>query len=54
MGGEALFRIWKFSISGSAYAFGTNMRNVYQVLLAKPERDGRVSLPATRADVYQA
>ena len=36
LGGETLFRIWRFYMAGSAYAFHCNYLNLYQVLLAKP------------------
>jgi len=49
---EVVYRTWRLYMSGSAHGFETGRINVYQVLLAKPER-GRSGLPLTRHDWYE-
>ena len=46
------FRVFRLYLAGSAYEFGCRRLNIYQTLLAKPER-GQNSLPLTRADWYR-
>ncbi len=48
---DVTYRVWRLYMSGSAYAFETGRNNIYQALLAKPER-GASGLPLTRADWY--
>jgi len=48
---EVTYRVWRLFMSGSAHGFEAGRLNVYQTLLAKPER-GRSGLPLTRADWY--
>lgn len=48
---EATYRIWRLFMSGSAYGFQAGRINVYQTLLARPDR-GASGLPLTRADWY--
>jgi cyclopropane-fatty-acyl-phospholipid synthase len=50
---EVAYRIWRLYMAGSKYAFATGRLNLYQVLLAKPDR-GASELPLTRADWYGA
>jgi cyclopropane-fatty-acyl-phospholipid synthase len=52
--GEVTYRIWRIYMAGSAYNFARGNINVYQALLARPERNGRVNLPRTRADLYRS
>jgi cyclopropane-fatty-acyl-phospholipid synthase len=47
-----VYRTWRLYMSGSAHGFETGQINVYQVLLAKPER-GHSGLPLTRDDWYE-
>ena len=49
--GEAVYRIWRLFMAGSAYHFEIGKLNVYQALLVKPDR-GRSGLPLTREDWY--
>jgi cyclopropane-fatty-acyl-phospholipid synthase len=49
--GEAVYRIWRLFMAGSAYHFEIGQLNVYQALFVKPDR-GRSGLPLTRADWY--
>jgi cyclopropane-fatty-acyl-phospholipid synthase len=49
--GEAVYRIWRLFMAGSAYHFEIGRLNVYQALFVKPDR-GRSGLPLTRADWY--
>ncbi len=48
---EVTYRIWRVYMSASIYAFLTGRVNVYQALLAKPDR-GDSHLPLTRDDWY--
>ncbi|MBI3303953.1 MAG: class I SAM-dependent methyltransferase [Deltaproteobacteria bacterium] len=48
---EATYRAWRLFFSAAAYDFQTGRRNLYQVLLAKPDQ-GNSGLPLTRADWY--
>jgi cyclopropane-fatty-acyl-phospholipid synthase len=48
---DVTYRIWRLYMSGSAYAFETGRNNIYQALLARPDR-GESGLPLTRADWY--
>jgi len=45
------YRIWRVYMFASIYAFLTGRVNVYQALLAKPDR-GDSHLPLTRDDWY--
>jgi cyclopropane-fatty-acyl-phospholipid synthase len=47
------FRVFRLYLAGSAYEFSCGRLNIYQTLLAKPER-GRSHLPLTRADWYRS
>jgi cyclopropane-fatty-acyl-phospholipid synthase len=49
---ETTYRMWRLYMSGSAHGFGTGRLNIYQMLLAKPDR-GESGLPLSRADWYQ-
>jgi cyclopropane-fatty-acyl-phospholipid synthase len=48
---DVTYRVWRLYMSGSAHAFETGQSNIYQALLAKPDR-GNSGLPLTRADWY--
>src|SRR5262249_3360817 len=48
---ETQYRIWRLYMAGSAHAMATGRLNLYQLLLAKPDR-GRSRLPLTRDDWY--
>ena len=50
--GEASYRLWRLYMAGSAQGFTVGRIGVYQSLLARPDVDGRVELPATRRDLY--
>ncbi len=50
--GEQSYRLWRLYMAGSAQGFRVGRIGVYQSLLARPHDDGRVDLPATRADLY--
>lgn len=47
------FRVFRLYLAGSAYEFRCGRLNIYQTLLAKPER-GQSGLPLTRADWYNS
>jgi cyclopropane-fatty-acyl-phospholipid synthase len=51
---ERIFRIWRFYMIASAYAFAHGRINVLQTLLAKPDPDGRVEVPMTREDLLES
>jgi cyclopropane-fatty-acyl-phospholipid synthase len=48
---DITYRIWRIYMSASIHAFLTGGVNIYQTLLAKPDR-GDSHLPLTRADWY--
>jgi len=50
--GEGSYRLWRLYMAGSAQGFRVGRIAVYQSLLARPDADGRVDLPATRRDLY--
>lgn len=50
--GEQAYRVWRLYMSASAYAFASGRIGLAQVLFARPDERGRVSLPPTRADIY--
>ncbi|HEY7878444.1 MAG TPA: cyclopropane-fatty-acyl-phospholipid synthase family protein, partial [Gemmatimonadaceae bacterium] len=50
--GEQAYRVWRLYMSASAYAFASGRIGLAQVLFARPDERGRVSLPRTRADIY--
>ena len=50
--GERTYRTWRLYMSGCASRFAAGRMALDQVLLAKPNPRGQVSLPLTRADLY--
>jgi len=48
---DVTYRVWRLYMSGSAHAFKAGTNNIYQTLLAKPDR-GDSGLPLTRTDWY--
>jgi cyclopropane-fatty-acyl-phospholipid synthase len=48
---EVAYRIWRLYMAGARYSFRHNRLNLYQILLAKPDR-GRSGLPLQRTDWY--
>ncbi|MCW5619918.1 MAG: class I SAM-dependent methyltransferase [Burkholderiales bacterium] len=52
MVGEKHLRTWLIYMAGSAHAFGRGWISLYQLLGAKPLRDGNNTLPLTRAHLY--
>jgi len=49
---EVTYRTWRLYMSASAYGFESGNINVNQTLLAKMTRDGKSSVPYSRADLY--
>ncbi len=49
---DVTYRVWRLYMSNSAHGFQTGSNNIYQTLLAKPDR-GDSGLPLTRADWYR-
>ena len=50
---EATYRVWRLYMASSAYGFSTNRVTIFQTLLAKPDKRGRVGLPLRRDDWYR-
>jgi cyclopropane-fatty-acyl-phospholipid synthase len=46
------YRIWRLYMAASAVSFEHAWIAVFQSLLAKPDSEGRVNIPATRRDLY--
>ncbi|WP_019587915.1 SAM-dependent methyltransferase [Deinococcus apachensis] len=51
--GEERFRLWRLYIAACVNGFRGGQLDLYQSLLAKPDEEGRVELPPSRADVYR-
>ena len=49
---DVTYRVWRLFMSGSAHGFWSGRLNVYQSLLAKPDK-GNSRLPLTRDDWYE-
>jgi cyclopropane-fatty-acyl-phospholipid synthase len=52
LAGVMAYRVWRLYMSASAVAFDFGTLGVFQSLLARPDADGRVEVPATRRDMY--
>jgi cyclopropane-fatty-acyl-phospholipid synthase len=52
LAGENAYRTWRLYMSACANRFASGRMALSQVLLAKPDASGHVSLPLTRADLY--
>jgi cyclopropane-fatty-acyl-phospholipid synthase len=50
--GECIWRVWRLYMAATVHGFSSGRMTLVQTLLAKPRADGRVELPATRADLY--
>lgn len=50
--GEQSYRAWRLYMAGSAQGFRRGRMGLFQSLLAKPNADGSVEIPATRRDLY--
>lgn len=50
--GEGKYRTWRLFMAASAQGFAAGRISVFQMLLAKPDASGNVSLPWSRADLY--
>ena len=49
---DATYRIWRLYMAGAAHGFRIGRLNLYQTLLASPQR-GDGGLPLTREDWYR-
>jgi cyclopropane-fatty-acyl-phospholipid synthase len=49
---EPTYRVWRLFMAGSADGFRTRRMNVYQTLLALPDKGGSSGLPLTRSEWY--
>ena len=54
LAGAGRYRVWRLYMAASAHAFASARVGIVQVLFARPTSDGRCTIPATRADLYQA
>ncbi|MGA7746925.1 MAG: cyclopropane-fatty-acyl-phospholipid synthase family protein [Candidatus Aquilonibacter sp.] len=50
--GEAAYRVWRLYMAASAVSFDNASIGIYQSLLARPDAGGKVTIPATRRDLY--
>jgi cyclopropane-fatty-acyl-phospholipid synthase len=50
--GEEAYRVWRLYMAASAVSFDNASIGIYQSLLARPDVDGHVTIPATRRDLY--
>ncbi len=48
---DLTYRVWRLYMGGSAHGFKVGRLNLYQTLLARPNK-GRCELPLTRGDLY--
>ncbi len=52
--GDVTYRVWRLYMAAAAYGFRTARIGVIQTLLAKPNAEGSVGLPRTRADLFSS
>lgn len=52
--GEGTYRVWRLYMAASAHLFASSRLGVIQALWGKPHADGRLPLPASRADLYRS
>ena len=52
--GEEQYRVWLLYLAGAALAFEENRMGVHQILLVRPNADGRSGLPRSRRDTLGA
>jgi cyclopropane-fatty-acyl-phospholipid synthase len=50
--GDETFRTWRLYMAGCARSFASGYIDVAQTVLGRPDANGHVSLPLTRADLY--
>ncbi len=50
--GETAYHVWRLYMAASAVSFDGASIGIYQSLLARPDAVGRVTIPATRRDLY--
>jgi cyclopropane-fatty-acyl-phospholipid synthase len=50
--GAQAYRVWRLYMAASAHAFACGRLSLAQVLLGRPDVAGRVTIPASRADLY--
>ncbi len=51
--GSTAYRTWRLYMAASAVSFESGSIGLHQSLLARPDADGRVTIPATRRDLYR-
>ena len=52
LAGQVTYRVWRLYMAAAAHGFRTGRISVIQTLFAKPDAQGSVELPRSRADVY--
>lgn len=50
--GESGYRVWRLYMAAGARVQRSGADGIVQLLMAKPDKDGRTGLPMTRADLY--
>jgi cyclopropane-fatty-acyl-phospholipid synthase len=51
--GEQRYRVWRLYMAASAHAFASGQIGVVQLLLSKPDAQGRTALPLSRTELYR-
>lgn len=51
--GEAGYRVWRLYMAAGARVQRSGADGIVQLLMAKPDMDGRTGLPLTRSDLYR-
>ena len=51
--GEHTYRVWRLYMAATSIGFVSGRLTLTQTLFAKPHRDGSVSVPRSRSDVYE-
>jgi cyclopropane-fatty-acyl-phospholipid synthase len=52
--GPEQYRVWLLYLAGAALAFEENRMGVHQVLMVRPDADGRTGLPPSRTAILGA
>jgi cyclopropane-fatty-acyl-phospholipid synthase len=52
--GAQAYRVWRLYMAASAHAFASGKLSLAQVLLGRPDENGHVEIPRSRADIYTA
>jgi cyclopropane-fatty-acyl-phospholipid synthase len=52
--GSEQYRVWLLYLAGAALAFAENRMGVHQILMVRPDAEGRSGLPRSRSDLLGA